>query len=198
MPYRTTCIHLSLLATKRRIPIIPIVLLYAAVLAYFDLNDDHNIREFAATPAVVGRPDAGKAFLNWLDKHISASARSSNTKDEDSAKPYSVFIVAAQGGGIYAAFNTAVFLSRMEDLCPDFHNHIFAISSVSAAALERLPSRQLLMRFEGPFRSQRALLTPAPVSRDFWQVPTQVASLTQLVPMKNYPRKSFQRTYLRR
>jgi hypothetical protein len=48
---------------------------------------------------------------------------------------YPVFIVTAQGGGIYAAYNAAVFLSRMEDLCPDFHNHVFAISSVSGGSI---------------------------------------------------------------
>ena len=36
---------------------------------------------------------------------------------------------------MYAAYNTAVFLSRMQDLCPDFHNHIFAISAVSGGSI---------------------------------------------------------------
>jgi hypothetical protein len=43
--------------------------------------------------------------------------------------------VAAQGGGIYAAYHTAILLSRIEDYCPEFRNHLFAISSVSGGSL---------------------------------------------------------------
>src|SRR5262249_39849276 len=48
---------------------------------------------------------------------------------------YPVFIVAAQGGGIYAANNAARFLARMQDLCPGFRRHLFAISAVSGGSV---------------------------------------------------------------
>jgi hypothetical protein len=49
--------------------------------------------------------------------------------------PYPVFIVAAQGGGIYAASTTAAFLATMQDHCPAFARHIFAISAVSGGSV---------------------------------------------------------------
>lgn len=50
-------------------------------------------------------------------------------------RPYPVFIVAAQGGGIYAASAAAMFLTKMEDDCPGFAQHVFAISGVSGGAV---------------------------------------------------------------
>ena len=43
--------------------------------------------------------------------------------------------MAAEGGGLYAAYQTAKFLTRMQDLCPNFAQHVFAISSVSGGSL---------------------------------------------------------------
>jgi hypothetical protein len=48
---------------------------------------------------------------------------------------YPVFIVAAQGGGIYAASSTAAFLAMMQDHCPGFAKHVFAISGVSGGSV---------------------------------------------------------------
>jgi 6-phosphogluconolactonase/glucosamine-6-phosphate isomerase/deaminase len=46
-----------------------------------------------------------------------------------------VFVVSAAGGGIYAASIAALFLARMQDECPTFAQHVFAISSVSGGSL---------------------------------------------------------------
>jgi predicted chitinase len=48
---------------------------------------------------------------------------------------YPVFIVTAQGGGIYAAHNAARFLAKIQDLCPSFRQHLFAISAVSGGSV---------------------------------------------------------------
>lgn len=48
---------------------------------------------------------------------------------------YPVFIVAAQGGGIYAASSTGAFLATMQDHCPAFARHVFAISAVSGGSV---------------------------------------------------------------
>jgi hypothetical protein len=45
-----------------------------------------------------------------------------------------VYIVATEGGGIYAAHRTATFLSDLQDRCPRFSHHLFAISSVSGGS----------------------------------------------------------------
>ena len=48
---------------------------------------------------------------------------------------YPVYIIAAEGGGIYAAHHAAVWLSRMQDICPSFAQHIFAISGISGGSV---------------------------------------------------------------
>ena len=54
---------------------------------------------------------------------------------KDRSDRYPVFIVAAQGGGIYAASAVASFLATMQDRCPQFAQHIFAVSAVSGGAI---------------------------------------------------------------
>ncbi len=56
-------------------------------------------------------------------------------RDRGQSERYPVFVVAAQGGGIYAASAAATFLAQMEELCPGFSQHIFAISGVSGGSV---------------------------------------------------------------
>lgn len=49
--------------------------------------------------------------------------------------PYPAFIIAAEGGGIYAAATTSTFLARMQDRCASFAQHIFAVSGVSGGSV---------------------------------------------------------------
>jgi len=46
-----------------------------------------------------------------------------------------VFMIAAEGGGIYAASAAALYLSSVQDQCSDFARHVFAISGVSGGAV---------------------------------------------------------------
>jgi hypothetical protein len=47
-----------------------------------------------------------------------------------------IFLVSAQGGGMYAAYHAALLLSRLNELsCGAFNRHIFSISTVSGGAL---------------------------------------------------------------
>jgi hypothetical protein len=51
------------------------------------------------------------------------------------AGPYPVFIIAAEGGGIYAASAAGLFLAKMQQDAPHFADHVFAISGVSGGAI---------------------------------------------------------------
>jgi hypothetical protein len=90
------------------------------------LTDNHRFRHQEAS---IQRPSAEVAFRSWLTSRQDAKAYS------DANKPYPVYIVAAEGGGLYAGYQTAKFLARMQDLCPNFSQHVFAISSVSGGSL---------------------------------------------------------------
>ena len=73
--------------------------------------------------------DVGRSFGQWFH------SRADRDFYAKSNEPYPVFIVAAAGGGAYAAHYTATFLARMQDSCPNFAQHVFAISGVSGGSI---------------------------------------------------------------
>ncbi len=84
-------------------------------------------------------PSLDEAFGAWLAHRRPAieAYRSRN-------KAYPVFIVSAQGGGIYAAYHPALSLARLYDACPEFAHHLFGISSVSGGSLGAAVFAELL------------------------------------------------------
>lgn len=129
------CVHLSLITIRDRIPYIPLILICVLLISLFDLNDNHGVRTLSVKSAADGeasmpkRVNAAAAFEAWLNQ------RGLPIGGPYNKNPYPVFIVTAQGGGIYAAYNAAIFLARMQDLCPTFHHHLFAISGVSGGSI---------------------------------------------------------------
>ncbi len=69
------------------------------------------------------------AFQDWLKARRPAWA---NARPKDK---YPVFVVAAEGGGIYAASAASFFLASLQDRCPEFASHVFAISAVSGGSI---------------------------------------------------------------
>ncbi len=67
-------------------------------------------------------------FKAWLDGRLKATNISGTQK-------YPVFIIAVEGGGIYAAAAASLFLAELEDSNPGFSQHVFAISGVSGGAI---------------------------------------------------------------
>jgi hypothetical protein len=51
------------------------------------------------------------------------------------SKPYPVYIIAAEGGGIYAASAASMFMAKLQDRVPHFAEHVFAVSGVSGGAI---------------------------------------------------------------
>jgi hypothetical protein len=120
---------ISLLSEVHRLPYFYFVFLPPVLFSFMDINDNHFVSSaqgVALSKGNISRPDASQAFTRWL------STRSDLSKFK---KEYPVYIVSAQGGGIYAAFQTGLFLARMQDVCPGFRNHLFAISSVSGGSV---------------------------------------------------------------
>lgn len=71
-------------------------------------------------------------FLKWL------AARRDAEKYKARDEAYPVYIVAAAGGGTYAAIRTAYMLAYLQKVCPSLAHHTFAISSVSGGGLGAL------------------------------------------------------------
>src|SRR5262245_28800823 len=67
------------------------------------------------------------AFVRWVE--------SREDRQQYIGRPYPAFVVVAEGGGLYAAYHTAMFLARMQDRCANFAQHLFALSGVSGGSL---------------------------------------------------------------
>ncbi|WP_445218142.1 patatin-like phospholipase family protein [Bradyrhizobium sp. Pa8] len=130
---------LSIWSRRLDFPIIPTLLALAAFLAWTDINDDHELRRIdksgsevtsSATPTARPSGDVEGEFEKWY------GAR----PDKDNAEfngdqGYPVYIVAAQGGGIYAAAQAVQFLTKLHTTCERFAQHLFAISGVSGGSV---------------------------------------------------------------
>jgi hypothetical protein len=119
---------LSLLTVWTEIPLLFLIILFAATFNLLGLNDNHKVRELARQDSAVTRPPLAalsEGFIAWLN----------DRQDLARYDTYPVYVVAAEGGGIYASYRTAAFLASLQDLCPRFSHHLFAISSVSGGSV---------------------------------------------------------------
>lgn len=101
--------------------------------------------------------DLDAAFKQWLTHRRPVIEAYRQEK-----RAYPLFIVAAQGGGFYAAYHSALSLARLQDACPEFADHVFAISSVSGGSLGAAVFTELL-RGQPP-RATPPALAPAAAS----------------------------------
>ena len=136
-----------LAAGRLRLPLIGLLLVWAMLCSR--CNDNHAIRTVATdTPpstATSNKTPIKDAFIIWHDAVQKAYPMAGPA-------PRPVFIVATEGGGIRAAYWTAVVLSALQDQSldhrkawldahpgqpppPDFASHVFAISGVSGGSL---------------------------------------------------------------
>lgn len=120
------CVHISLATIHHRFPFFPIIFFFVAVFSLADLTDNHEIRLLDKPPSQSAQSDVATEFKRWFE---------SRDDIKQYKQEYPVYLVAAQGGGIYAAYETAIFLARMQDQCPAFRKHLFAISSVSGGSI---------------------------------------------------------------
>ena len=118
--------------------------LFAVLLAIGDIAPTTKVR-MLKSGAPTQMPALSTAFEAWLD--------SRGDINDYKGAPYPVYIVAAQGGGLLAAYHAAMVLSHLQDFCPRFAEHVFAVSGVSgrslgaavfASAVDRLPQKKNL------------------------------------------------------
>ena len=153
--------HLAVLSREHHLPLVAVPLALAFGFSVLDLNDNHEVRRLPLAETKASQaarsdraPHADEEFLAWLE-------RRPNLAGWEGAYP--VYVVAAQGGGIYAAYQTAIFLARMQDVCPAFRHHLFAISSVSGGSLGASIFTAALRTVELQGKSTAAVpLPPAP------------------------------------
>jgi hypothetical protein len=103
-------------------PVITVVVLLALLFSLW--NDNHFIRVVPAQE--VKRADVLGSFQTWYDLV---------EKNYGPGTMHPLYIVATEGGGIRAAYWTAIVLGALQDSNPNFAPHLFAISGVSGGSL---------------------------------------------------------------
>ncbi|BAY14920.1 hypothetical protein NIES21_07060 [Anabaenopsis circularis NIES-21] len=122
---------ISYVGYKYNFPILAILLISLTGFSWFDLNDNHRIRQ-VENPRSQQLMTLEKSFSDWKKARTDDIAKFREAKPKER---YPIYIVSAQGGGIFAAYHAASTLSRLQDLCPEFASHVFAISGVSGGSL---------------------------------------------------------------
>jgi hypothetical protein len=126
---------------SNRIRIFLCLVAAAVLFSYLDLNDNHAVRTQRRPDFVRGLHVGEYEFSQWLasrtDKHLYEG------------RNYPVFIVSAEGGGIRAAYFSALVLSSIQDRCPAFAQHVFAISGVSGGSVGAAVFAGLVKRLAG-------------------------------------------------
>jgi len=127
--------QLSFWSQKLNFPFLGILVALGLTFELFGLNDDHKLRAVSTTAhsrteaTVKSAPTLRDEFAKWY------ASRTDRAYYESKQSPYPIYVVAAEGGGIYAAYHAASFLGALQDQCPSFAHHLFAISSVSGGSL---------------------------------------------------------------
>lgn len=139
----TLLMGLSYLSSIMRVPVFGTVLLFLLGWLIWQIWASSSPAE--VTPALAARAPADSARRSAQSDDVNAiapyvrdwlAARDGwDGQAFGASRPYPIFIVASQGGGIYAAAASAAFLADMQDECPAFAQHIFAISGVSGGAV---------------------------------------------------------------
>jgi hypothetical protein len=110
---------------ESKIPGVTILIGLILISSALNLNDNHRFRQSNRPETPL--PTLESSFQEWL--------ASRPDRDQFTNKPYPVYIAAAQGGGIYAAYHAATTFTTLTEYYPHFPQHIFAISGVSGGSL---------------------------------------------------------------
>ncbi len=147
-----TLIWLTSAPSLPRWHFLTVLLGIAAVWSAANLNDNHEIRTLP-TPErhFVDVTTLDEATIEWLHHRQPA---------QETRSPIPVVLVAAEGGGIRAAYFTAQVLAAIQTRCPAFAHHLLLISGVSggslgaamfAGSLDAKPVADPLVCGEAPF-----------------------------------------------
>ncbi|OKO88533.1 hypothetical protein AC629_09580 [Bradyrhizobium sp. NAS80.1] len=161
------CISLALLAfgflRRRRLSIVgwsTFIIVASHVFASKPPEFSHTIAQLSQSKAgsidravhLRGVPSLPKAFNDWIHPRLDRwnHAQREYQLTPTDVRKFPVFIVAAQGGGLYAAYHTALSLARLYDYCPQLKDHVFAISAVSGGSFGSAMFTELLRRSVTP------------------------------------------------
>ncbi len=150
---------------QRRVSIITLVISAVMVIATFSFTRGEPVSaagEGVQADAPEVGPPAGKAFnAQAADLEQAFMAWAAARKlGGNGTRSDPVFIVALPGGGIYAASAGAGMLAALQDRCPAFARHVFAVSAVSGGAVGATIFNTLLSSLPEPTTTRCERLEP--------------------------------------
>lgn len=125
----------TFLAQATRVPYFAGMLIAALAFSAFDLNDNHTLRYIDGTLNGVRKSDPASKVPNRFNTSLDFEQWLTSRPDLDAYDHYPVFVIATEGGGLRAAYVAATVLGAIQDTCPAFAQHVFAISSVSGGSV---------------------------------------------------------------
>lgn len=111
----------------RRSPVFLLIGAYVILLS--TCNNNNSIRTLASS-GMTNRMSITENFQTWIKAKVEKQKLADSTTNE-----FPVFLIAAEGGGIRASAWTALVLKRLQEIRPDFPDHIYAISGVSGGGV---------------------------------------------------------------
>jgi hypothetical protein len=136
-----------------RVPVISCLFVLAVAFSSLNWNDNHAVR--LEKREATRLPTASDALDAWLDTPR-------RDREHYGEEPYPVFFVTAAGGGMYAAHHAATVLARLQDRCPNFAQHVFAISAVSGGSVGAAVFASLAKHYAPNIEHQPCRLGPLP------------------------------------
>jgi hypothetical protein len=138
------CLALAVVAVLSRLfpaAVLALLLIAIVVINYFK-SEESPLGLYGKSQGA----DLTGQFNDWLSSRgiPLANGKPSSSPPDSCFAPktangrsaqYPVYIVAVEGGGIYAASAGSMFLARLQDENPCFSDHVFAISAVSGGAI---------------------------------------------------------------
>jgi len=112
-----------------RVPVLTLLFIYVVAISAF--TDNHEVRALAQPPQRIA--SLQDAYALW-QAHINPSS-AQNPASESAVSNAPLVLVATAGGGLRAAYWTALALGELEHRLPGFHRNVFAISGVSGGSV---------------------------------------------------------------
>jgi predicted acylesterase/phospholipase RssA len=126
--------NIVVIGRRCRLPLFAVTIAVIFVVSSRLSTDSHPVRRpFASTEEPIGLSFSFPKDTELADR----LSRWEEVKKNSGAERYDdpIFIVSAEGGGIRAAYFTAITLARIADECPQAANRIFAVSAVSGGSI---------------------------------------------------------------
>ncbi|GAA4409845.1 hypothetical protein GCM10023187_33720 [Nibrella viscosa] len=160
----------------------PIAVLIVGIILFFWNTNNHQIRT-VRDPYFLKSDELliPNHFVKWIEqREDSINAWVKDAKDKGHTQTYPIYIVAAEGGGLRAAYWTGAILGELSKRIPGFYNRVYALSTVSGGSVGAAIYTKL---YADSLSYQQSTQTPSRVSGTVYAKATGILSQDYLSPL---------------